>query len=186
MRFTMQVPHGRRLAGGLALGAVLLGSTSAAVATTRPATTPTWVTTQGKLVHLTVIAGWNNMNAGFNFNGAAHGQMVVTVPLGDKVVATFKNNVAVFHDVDIIPYTTPLPSHSVTPAFPGSCSPLPSFRPRPGGPPPSSNKPQTFAFVASKPGTYMIICGVPGHALAGMWDTFVVSRTARVASVSFK
>jgi hypothetical protein len=45
MRFTMQVPHGRRLAGGLALGAVLLGSTSAAVATTRPATTPTWVTT---------------------------------------------------------------------------------------------------------------------------------------------
>jgi len=185
MRFTMQVPHGRRLAGGLALGAMLLGSTSAAVATTRPATTPTWVTTQGKVVHLTVIAGWNNVNAGFNFDGGAHGQLVVTVPLGDKVIGTFKNNVNTPHNVVIIPYTTPQPSHSVTPAFPGSRSPLPSFRSRPSGPP-RSNKPQTVTFVASKAGTYMIICGVPGHALAGMWDTFVVSRTAKVASVSFK
>ena len=108
-----------------------------------------------------------------------------------KVVATYKNNVRVFHDVDIIPYTTPLPSRSVAPAFPGARSPLPRFRPgtggRPGaGGPPSAGKPQTFSFVASKAGRYMMICGIAGHALAGMWDTFVVSRTARVASVTFE
>jgi hypothetical protein len=32
----------------------------------------------------------------------------------------------------------------------------------------------------------MIICGYPGHAIAGMWDTFVVSSTAKAASVTFK
>jgi sulfocyanin len=185
MRFRMQVPHGRRLAGGLALGAVLLGSTSAAVATTRPATTPTWVTTQGKVVHLTVIAGWNNVNAGFNFNGAAHGQMVVTVPLGDEVIGSFKNNVNTPHNVVIIPYTTPLPGSSLPPAFRRAASPAPQFRPGAGGPP-RSNKPQTFSFLASMAGKYMMICGIAGHALDGMWDTFVVSRTARVASVTFK
>src|SRR5438552_1900034 len=114
MRFTMQLTHDRRLAGGLVLGAVLLGATSMAAATTRPATarpatarpatTPTWVTTTGKVVHLTVIAGWNNNNAGFNFDGAAHGQMVVTVPLGAKVIASFKNTVNTPHNVVIIPY----------------------------------------------------------------------------------
>src|SRR5438105_1892561 len=147
MQFTMGMTGGRRLAGGLALGAVLLGSTSMAAATaptatTRPATTPTWVTTTGKVVHLTVIAAWNNANAGFNFNGAAHGQMVVTVPLGDKVVATFKNNgQGTPHDAVIIPYTLPLPGSSTRPAFSAAASPTPRFGA--GGSPPTASKPQT-------------------------------------------
>src|SRR5206468_7549165 len=99
------------------------GVTSVAGSTAAPpAKTPTWVTTQGKVVHLTLIAGYNNTNAGFNFNGGAHGQMVVTVPLGAKVDAIFKNAVAVGHDVLIIPYQTPLPSHSVAVAFAGASS----------------------------------------------------------------
>lgn len=159
------------------------GVTSVTGTTPPPAKTPTWVTTAGKVVHLTLISGWNTANAGFNFNGGAYGHMVVTVPLGDKVEATYTNNVAVFHDVDIIPYQKPLPSHSATPAFPGARSPLPAFKP--GGPPPTLNGPKTFSFVATKAGTYMIICGVPGHALAGMWDTFVVSPTAKAASITF-
>jgi hypothetical protein len=130
--------------------------------------------------------------------------MVVTVPLGDKINAIFKNNATTPHDVLIVPFQTPPPSHSVTTAFPGASSnrgfgfgggngrrggngrggnggaPRGGFtRPKPGTPMP-------FSFVANKAGTYMIICGVPGHALAGMWDTFVVSPTAKVASITFK
>ena len=153
-------------------------------------------------MHLSLIAGWNDDNAGFNFDGAANGQMVVTVPLGDKIVATYKNAATTPHDVRIINYQKPLPSHTVALAFagaseggggfgrpgkPGAGGP-PKGAPGPGagGPPPSSNKPQTFTFVANKAGTYMIMCGFHGHALAGMWDTFVVSKTAKVASVTFK
>jgi len=186
IRFHMRLTNGGRLAGGLALCAALLGSAGAAGATgaggaaSRPAAAPTWVTTTGKVVRLSVISGWNNVNAGFNFNGAAHGQMVVTVPLGDKVIVTYKNDVTTPHNVDIIPYTQPLPGHGVAPAFPGASSPLPEFKP--DAPPP---QPRTFSFVASKAGTYMMVCGVAGHALAGMWDTFVVSGSATTASVTF-
>jgi len=156
------------------------GASGGTGAATGPAKAPTWVTTTGKVVHLTLISGWNNVNAGFNFNGAAHGGMVVTAPLGDKVVVTYTNAVSVPHDVDIIPYQTPLPGRGVSPAFSGATT----FKP--GTPLPGKGVPQTATFVASKAGKFMIICGVPGHAAGGMWDTFVVSPTAKVASVSFK
>ncbi len=206
MRLTKGTSTGHRLANGLALGTVLLagaGATAVAATATHAAGTPTWVSTQGKVVHLTLIAGWNNDNAGFNFDGASNGQMVVTVPLGVKIVATYKNAASTPHDVRIINYQKPLPAHSVALAFPGASAggPTGGFgrpqgtpraggppqgTPGPGGAPQMSNKPQTFTFVANKAGTYMIMCGFPGHALAGMWDTFVVSSTAKSASVSFR
>jgi hypothetical protein len=49
-----------------------------------------------------------------------------------------------------------------------------------------SNAAHQFTFTANKAGTYMIICAYPGHAIAGMWDTFVVSSTAKTASITFK
>ncbi len=188
MRFMRRVADGRRLTGGVVLGVAgvallgstgLLGMAAHPAAAASPAKTPTWVTTTGKVVHLTLISGWNNANAGFNFNGAAHGKMVVTVPLGDKVVVTYKNAVSVTHDVDIIPYQTPLPGRSVAPAFRGATTY------KPGAPLPGMGVPQMATFVAAKAGRYMIICGVPGHAAGGMWDTFVVSSTAKAASVTF-
>ncbi|MGH2410730.1 MAG: sulfocyanin-like copper-binding protein [Chloroflexota bacterium] len=30
------------------------------------------------------------------------------------------------------------------------------------------------------------MCAVPGHAVAGMWDTLVVSKSAHSASISMK
>jgi uncharacterized cupredoxin-like copper-binding protein len=39
-----------------------------------------------------------------------------------------------------------------------------------------------FSFVANKAGTYAIVCAVPGHAVAGMWDVLKVTRggTAKI------
>ncbi len=166
------------------------GTTTATSPEAPPANAPTWVTTKGKVVDLTLVAAWNNANAGFNFNGGAHGQMTVTVPLGSTVMATFKNNSRTPHDVVVIPYMSTPPGRSVNPAFSGARSSFPRFRPgaaggTPAGGPPRTNAPITFSFVANKAGTYMLICGVPGHALAGMWDKFVVSPTAKVASVTY-
>ena len=146
-------------------------------------TNPTWVSMQGNVVKLTLIAAYNGTNAGYNFNGAAHGQMTVTVPLGSTVNATFKNAVRAPHDVVIIPYAMPLPGSGTTPAFAGAASPRPSFGS--GGPSAAPGTPVSFSFVANKAGNYMIICGISGHALAGMWDTLVVSPTAKTATVAF-
>ena len=35
---------------------------------------------------------------------------------------------------------------------------------------------QPFTFTATKVGTYAIVCAVPGHAAAGMWDTLQVTQ----------
>ncbi len=153
------------------------GGTGAAAG---PAKAPTWVTTTGKVAHLTLISGWNNVNAGFNFNGAAKGRMVVTVPLGEKVVVAYTNAVSMPHNVDIVRYQSPPPSEGAAPAFPGATT----FKQ--GASAPGKGVRQTATFVADKAGIYMIICGVPGHAAGGMWDTFVVSKSAKVASVTFK
>jgi len=179
----MRLTNGRRLAGGLVLGvasAALVNAVSFTGAAASVAASPTWVTTTGQVVHLTLISGWNNVNGGFNFDGGAKGSMVVTVPRGDKVVITYTNAVSIPHNVDIIRYQLPLPGRGVAPAFTGATT----FRQ--GKPPVGKGVVQTTSFVADKAGKYMIICGVPGHAEGGMWDTFVVSTSAKVASVTFK
>ncbi len=43
---------------------------------------------------------------------------------------------------------------------------------------------QKFSFIADKAGKYAIVCGVPGHDAAGMWDTLVVSDSAATATIS--
>jgi hypothetical protein len=173
-----------------------------------PANPGQWITTNGKVVHLTLIAGYNSTNGGFNFNGGAHGQMVVTLPLGATVDGTFKNAASTPHDVLIVSYQKTLPTHSVPPAFKGACFGSPvcgaGASGGSGGPPPrgtpgagsgtpgaggaarAGNQQGTFSFVANKAGTYMIICGYPGHAIAGMWDLFVVSPGAKTGSITFK
>jgi sulfocyanin len=171
-----------------AAGMPLRGSANQAAVLASPAQATTWVTTNGTVVNLSLIAGWNNVNVGFNFNGAAHGQMTVTIPLGDKVNVTFTNKAkGVPHNAEIIPFTTnPIAGRVNPPAFPGAETPAPRFRPGQGGGfPGGASKPLTFSFVAGKAGKYMIICAISGHALAGMWDNLVVSNSLKTASVAF-
>jgi plastocyanin len=180
-------------------GAAQNGTSSASAAPSNPSQ---FVSTSGGVVHLTLTADYNNANAGFNFDGGAHGRMVVTVPLGAKIIATYKNLANTGHDVLVVPNQATIPTHSVPVAFNGASYGAPSFGGRrPGGTPPKGtptpgrrpggfgapdHTAHTFTFVANKAGTYLIICGFPGHAIAGMWDTFVVSSAAKTASVAFK
>src|SRR5690348_9229831 len=95
-KITMMRMSGRHLAGSIALGAIVLSAGTFAGMTlhasgARAASTPVWVTTKGKVVQLNLIAGYGSANSGFNFDGAAHGQMTITIPLGDTVDATFTN-----------------------------------------------------------------------------------------------
>ncbi|MGH2344788.1 MAG: sulfocyanin-like copper-binding protein [Chloroflexota bacterium] len=186
MRPIVRMKRSRLLVSGVALGATILGSTGQTTqATYAAAAPPTWVTTQGKVVHLTLIAGYNNENSGFNFDGAAHGRMTSTVPLGATVDVTFKNSArGEQHNVVVIPYTKTLPASSSSPAFPGAATPTPKFTR--GSAPQTTGAARQFSFTAGKTGRYTLICGIAGHAIAGMWDTFVVSSTAKTASITFK
>ena len=123
--------------------------------------------------------------------------MVVTVPLGDTIDVTFQNKAkGVPHNVEFIDFTTNVPGGALAqPAFKGAETPQRRFPvggrgtgnwrrqrrwPGNGGGgfgAPGAQKPETFSFVANKSGKYMFMCAIARHALAGMWDTFVVSSS---------
>ena len=125
-----------------------------------------------------IIAGYNSVAGGFNFNGGARGSMVVTVPLNTKVVATFRNDATTPHSALIVGYSKTFPAKTPAPAFAGAASADYLNGAERGDPA------TTFRFTASRAGTYLLICGVPGHDSAGMWDLFVVSPTARTVTFS--
>jgi sulfocyanin len=165
-----------RLGGAvLMVGGLLAGPLGASAAPKSAA--PTWVTTKGKVVTLTVVAGYGG---GFDFNGAAKGKLTVTVPLGDKVNVVFTNKASLPHSAQIVAFSKNPPSATVPDAFKGANSPNPNTGGLVG------KATQKFSFTANKAGSYLLICAIPGHAAAGMWDNFVVSKTAKTATAVIK
>lgn len=117
-------------------------------------------------------------SGGFAFNGFQRGGMTITVPAGWQIIVHFENADTTAHSLAMLPSGahTQMPP-STGPAFPGATTPNFSSGIAKG-------VPQTFTFEASKAGTYEFICGVPGHAMVGQWDTLVVSATAEAPSVT--
>ncbi len=133
-------------------------------------------TAPSRTVEFALVAGKTPANGSFNFNGYAKGALTVTVPVGWKVAIRYENASALRHSLDVIPYTGTQPDSAPPPAFPGaSTTDLVDGI--------GVGKQETVTFVASKAGKYEFLCGVLGHAQAGMWGLFVVSSTAKAPSV---
>ncbi len=129
-------------------------------------------------VTVPLVAGQTPADGGFNFNGYGHGGMTVEVPAGWKVVVQFRNASALPHSAMIAPVAAAQAGvPPATPAFAGGAA-----RDLTTGL--AQGVTATFSFTAAKPGTYAIVCGVPGHAAAGMWDKLVVSASARTPTVA--
>jgi hypothetical protein len=120
-----------------------------------------------KTASLTLVAGYNGSNNGFNFDGYGRGKLLVRVPLGWRVTVTCKNGGSTRHSCAIVrgPMTA-------VPAFPGATTPDPVLGLETG-------KTARFTFTASRAGTYRIACLVPGHEEARMWDVLVVGGVTR-------
>ncbi|MFO2550920.1 hypothetical protein JI721_14385 [Alicyclobacillus cycloheptanicus] len=127
-------------------------------------------------------ANYNDNDGGMNFDGYSNGAMTVTVPKGWTVQVKFSNDSSMtVHSVMVVPFSDRTNS-SFTPtdvAFKGAATPNAESGTLNG-------QTQTFIFTATKPGKYAIVCGIPGHAALGMWDTLVVSDTSTSISVSTK
>lgn len=117
-------------------------------------------------------------SGGFAFNGYQRGGMTITVPAGWQMIVHFENADTTAHSLAVLPsgtHTQVAPSSG--PAFAGATTPNFSSGIAKG-------PQQTFTFEASKAGTYEFLCGVPGHAISGQWDTLVVSATAEAPSAT--
>jgi FtsP/CotA-like multicopper oxidase with cupredoxin domain len=169
--------------GGGAAGGT--SGTSSAPATTPPApvppppggamTMPDWFSLArgSRTVHLSITAGLTPDNNHWNFNGFTKGAAAITVPLGDSVVIDFKNddpNMA--HSLGISAETSNFATPPApTPVFPGAITKNPGSMV--DGTMPGES--ETLRFLADKPGTYSMVCYVPGHTAVGMWIYFEVS-----------
>ncbi|MGH2344799.1 MAG: sulfocyanin-like copper-binding protein, partial [Chloroflexota bacterium] len=126
---------------------------------------------------LTLIAGYNNAIAGFNFNGYGKGEMVINVPRGYHVTVDFSNQGLLPHSAVITPNADKNRTSNFPLAFPGAGSTNPT-----AGIP--KGQPDNFSFVADKVGAYALVCGVPGHEAAGMWDVFNVTSGGQPSVVT--
>ena len=130
-----------------------------------------------KTVELTLIAGKTNDNSSFNFNGFSKGKMTLTVPVGWTVVVHYQNFSPLRHSFDVIPYTGKQPdAPPPPPVFKGATTQDPVSGIGVG-------QHETITFVAGTAGKYEYLCGVAGHAPAGMWNYLVVSSSAKIPSV---
>jgi sulfocyanin len=167
--------HARSVLTAVLLTIPMGFTSSAALA----ATTPQWmkVDAKDKTVQLKIDMGEPNKAGGFNFNGYAHGHMTVTVPEGWTVKVKADNVGNISHSLEIVPAQSKPPMQGIKPAFANAdTSDLKTgIKPDHDG---------SFTFKADKAGQYWMMCGVPGHALGGMWDKVVISKSATAPSVS--
>jgi len=117
-----------------------------------------------KTLGLSLLAADGTVGGGLNFNGYNRGGMTITIPQGWTVNATFKN-LAVQSPHSAVVTTageTKKPQPDTTGVFPGSATPRASQGITSGT--------QYFDFKPDKQGTFVLLCGVPGHAVGGQWN----------------
>lgn len=124
---------------------------------------------------LRVWAGSTRANEGLNFDGQADGHLVITVPVGWRVVVDFENLAALPHSLVVEPWREPTDLRRPYPAFAGAATPDP-YRGT------AAHGRAAFRFTASRTGRYRLACAVPGHRDLGMWAVLVVSPTAKGAA----
>lgn len=128
-----------------------------------------WLTPAGspRTVSLVLIAGYNDANNGFNFDGYGRGMLLLRIPLGWRVVVTCRNASSLRHSCAVAAGT-----QATGPAFPGAATAAP-FVGLLGG------RVGRFAFVASRAGSYRVTSFVPGDEQARLWDVLVVGGVTR-------
>jgi Sulfocyanin (SoxE) domain len=118
-------------------------------------------------VQLTLLAGLDGSNGGFNFDGYGRGEMLVSIPAGWRLVVVCES-----HGSGRFSCAVVRNSLSTRPAFPGAASPNPTVGL-------NSGAKTTFSFVPEKVGSYRIASLVPGQEQARMWDVLDVTRGGR-------
>jgi Sulfocyanin (SoxE) domain len=124
-------------------------------------------------VTITLIAGYDGENNGFNFDGYS-GSLMWTVPRGWRVRVVCKNRGALRHSCAVVHG-----AGSSRPAFRGAATPHPRLGLEQG-------KTARFSFRASRKGVYRFACLVPGHEAARMWDVLKIVRRGRPSVVDLR
>lgn len=124
-----------------------------------------------KVAIVTLLAGYDSTNGGFNFDGYARGGLMWTVPKGWTVRVTCTNRSGVRHSCAVV--KGPMASG---PAFPGAATPAPVIGLLQG-------RTARFSFRATRTGVFRFTSLVPGQESARMYDVLRITRGGRPSVV---
>ena len=129
---------------------------------------------QSRTVSLQLIAGYNGLNGSLNYNGVTRGRHGLYVPTGWRIhVAVTNRDSDLQHSAIVLQKVLPPPIEPTEPAFTAAALPQLDEGLQ-------EDETGTIDFIADRAGQYMIACGVPGHAQAGMWLHLAVSDELKV------
>lgn len=128
-----------------------------------------------KSVKVTLVATFNAVNYGMNFNGYSHGKAILTVPSGWRVHVTFINPSPIPHSAIVIEKDDIKKLQVPEPYFDGGATPKHLTGMTMGK--------ADFSFIPDEAGEFALACGFPAHAVAGHWVSLIVSDTATVPTL---
>jgi hypothetical protein len=111
----------------------------------------------------------------FVFNGFGNGQATLTLPPKSNIVINFVQDDGTPHSAEVQSGDGPPPNSGGDPAIPRAYT----NKVVEGLPQGATD---VMKFTAPDTGKYRIICGVPGHALSGMWIWMVIDPAAKTPS----
>jgi plastocyanin len=111
----------------------------------------------------------------FDFNHFTNGGGTLTVPAGSTNVWNFLQNDGTPHSAEVAAGTGPVPNSGGDPAIPRAYTNKVVEGMAQG-------ETDVIRFTAPDTGSYRIICGVPGHALSGMWIWLKIDPAAKAPS----
>jgi hypothetical protein len=111
----------------------------------------------------------------FEFNHFTNGGGTLTVPAGSTNVWNFVQDDGTPHSAEVASGTGPVPNSGGDPAIPRAYTNKVVEGMAQGAT-------DVIRFTAPDTGSYRIICGVPGHALSGMWIWLKIDPAAKAPS----
>lgn len=164
------------------LAAPVAEAPAAAPAPTEPAEFLTLSPARNNSVVFNCVAAFDNENNTFNFNGYASGDLTITLPVGWIFdVQLWNLDARNPHSLMITTEAELARGRDFVAAFLGAYTPEPEagF---------VGDQIQRFTALGgveiAEPGTYVMLCAVPGHAAQGMWDTLIVDPNATVPTLT--
>lgn len=136
------------------------------------------IKTASRHVTITVTAGYNSSNRGFNFDGYSKGRADFVVPANWTVRFVFSNRGQAPHSLALAK------SHGNNPVLAkigGKHVEIPHATTGI-----SAGTTDRVTFKAKTVGTYYLICAVPGHDAFGMWDYFTISTHAKKPALKIR
>ncbi|TRN03425.1 sulfocyanin [Sulfolobus sp. F1] len=157
-------------------------STASTTTTSTSSQLPLKYDSSNKTVFLTIAV--LTSGPAFNFNGTSNGQLVIYIPAGWSVYVTYINYQSLPHNLILLENNTATPNNADVAQFGKILYIVRATTSNYQSTGISSGQSVSGLWGPLNAGTYMLVCGILGHAESGMWAVVVVSSNVTTPYVT--